>query len=77
MIVEHPVYGQITAALHLRSRYDVEQFISRMRDSSAAPLSALTEGIHLHTLLCPSEDAFIRLKEKLNDLGVLLPEQTV
>ena len=76
VIVEHPVYGQITAALHLRSRYDVEQFIARMRDSSAAPLSALTEGIHLHTLSCPSEDAFIHLKEKLNDLGVLLPVQT-
>lgn len=76
VIVEHPVYGQLTAALQLSSRYDVEQFISKMRNSSAAPLSALTEGIHLHTLSCPSEDAFAHLKVKLEQMGVLLPEQT-
>ena len=76
VIVEHPVYGQLTAALQLSSRYDVEQFISKMRNSSAAPLSALTEGIHLHTLSCPSEDAFAHLKEQLKQMGVLLPEQT-
>lgn len=76
VIVEHPVYGQLTAALQLSSRYDVEQFIDKMRDSSAAPLSALTEGTHLHTLSCPSEDAFARLKDTLREMGVLLPEQT-
>ena len=76
VIVEHPVYGQLTAALHLTSRYDVDQFIVKMRDSSAAPLSALTEGIHLHTLSCPSEDAFVHLKAKLDEMGVLLPDQT-
>lgn len=76
VIVEHPVYGQLTAALHLKSRYDVDQFIVKMRDSSAAPLSALTEGIHLHTLSCPSEDAFVHLKAKLHEMGVLLPDQT-
>lgn len=75
VIVEHPVYGQLTAVLQLNSRYDVEQFIAKMRDSSAAPLSALTEGIHLHTLSCPSEDAFLHLKQQLDRLGVLLPNQ--
>lgn len=76
VIVEHPVYGQLTAALQLSSRYDVEQFISKMRSSSAAPLSALTEGIHLHTLSCPSEEVFAHLKAQLDEMGVLLPEQT-
>ena len=28
VIVEHPVYGQLTAPLALSSRYDVEQFLS-------------------------------------------------
>lgn len=76
VIVEHPVYGQLTASLQLSSRYDVSQFIARMRDSSAAPLSALTEGIHLHTLSCPSEESFSHLKDTLRKMGVLLPEQT-
>ena len=75
VIVEHPVYGQLTASLQLSSRYDVEQFIAKMQSSSASPLSALTEGIHLHSLSCPSEEAFTHVKDQLRKLGVLLPDQ--
>ena len=71
VIVEHPVYGQLTAPLALSSRYDVEQFIQRMQDSHAQPLSALTGGVHLHTLSCPSEDAFSYLKVSLQAMGML------
>jgi transcriptional regulator of NAD metabolism len=72
VIVEHPVYGQITGQLSLSSRYDVEQFKQRMEESGAMPLSALTEGIHLHTIICPSEAVFTRLKKKLLELGYLM-----
>ena len=71
VIVEHPVYGQLTAPLALSSRYDVEQFIRRMADSHAQPISALTGGVHLHTLSCPSEAVFAHLKETLADMGML------
>ena len=49
----------------------MEQFIQRMRDSHAQPISALTGGIHLHTLACPSEDAFAHLKTTLQSMGML------
>lgn len=71
VIVEHPVYGQLTAPLALSSRYDVEQFVQRMADSHAQPISALTDGVHLHTLSCPSEAVFAHLKETLADMGML------
>ena len=70
VIVEHPIYGQLTGPLQLSSRYDVGQFLSRC--AGARPLSDLTGGIHLHTLSCPDEDAFSRVREVLRDLGVLL-----
>ena len=70
VIVEHPVYGQLTAPLHLSSRLDVDQFMKRM--DGAAPLSQLTGGVHLHTLSCPSEDAFRRVQSALREMGVLL-----
>lgn len=69
--VEHPVYGEITAALQLASRYDVEQFIDRMGSAEARPLSSLTEGVHLHTVLCPDQERFQRLCQKLAELGIL------
>ncbi len=77
VIVEHPVYGQLTAPLALSSRYDVEQFIQRMAESHAQPISALTGGVHLHTLSCPSEEIFCLLKTTLQNMGFLYtqPEQ--
>ena len=72
VIVEHPVYGQLTGSLQLSSRYDVAQFIARCAQSDARPLSALTEGIHLHTLSCPDEAAFCRVREALRQLSILV-----
>lgn len=72
VIVEHPIYGQLTGPLQLSSRYDVAQFVDRCRQSDALPLSNLTEGIHLHTISCPSEATFQRVRAALEQLGVLL-----
>lgn len=72
VIVEHPVYGQLTGQLQISSRYDVEQFLARIRGSDAAPLSMLTGGLHLHTLCCPNEDAYTRACAALKAAGLLL-----
>ena len=72
VIVEHPVYGQLTGQLQISSRDDVEQFLARIRDSDAAPLSMLTGGLHLHTLCCPNEDAYTRACAALKAAGLLL-----
>ena len=31
VIVEHPIYGQLTGKLHLSSRYDVDQFLQKIQ----------------------------------------------
>ena len=72
VIVDHPVYGQLTGPLQISNRYEVGQFIERCEN--AEPLSRLTDGIHLHTLSCPDEAAFARVKDALHALGVLLEE---
>lgn len=72
VIVDHPVYGQLTGPLQLSSRYDVQQFLERCACADARPLSDLTGGIHLHTLSCPNEAAFQRVRTALRSLGVLL-----
>ncbi len=72
VIVEHSVYGQLTGQLNLSSRYDVDEFIRKVSESDARPLSDLTGGIHLHTLLCPSDDAFRSLLNALDQAGFLV-----
>ena len=72
--VEHPVYGQLSGRLELSSRSDVGEFIRRVKEEGAKPLSVLTDGIHLHTLRCPDEDAFQRVRTALDAAGFLVKE---
>ena len=71
VIVEHPVYGQITGPLDLSSWYDISEFIRKVEENAARPLSLLTDGIHLHTLRCPDEEAFQRVAAALEAAGFL------
>jgi hypothetical protein len=70
VIVEHPLYGQLTGQLRLRSRHDVGQFLEKAQ--GASPLSALTGGIHLHTVLCPDQETLDRVRRALAQEGFLL-----
>lgn len=71
VIVSHPVYGQISAPLSLKTQYDISAFLQSVARKEAALLSDLTGGVHLHTVRCPSEEAYARIHEKLQQLGVL------
>ncbi len=71
VIVEHPVYGQLVGQLRLSSRYDVSGFMKKARQEGTHALSELTDGIHLHTLRCPSEETYSELCEALRKVGVL------
>lgn len=71
VIVEHPVYGQLVGQLNCSSRHDVQAFIDKVKRYKAAPLSELTDGLHLHTLRCPDEEAFQRVCAELKEHGFL------
>ena len=72
--VEHSVYGQICAPLHIFSRYDADAFDRKIRQPGAKPLCDLTGGIHLHTLRAADEDTLDRVVQGLKDKGFLLSE---
>ena len=71
VIVEHPIYGQLVGQLDLSSRRDVSEFMTRISESDAAPLSDLTGGIHLHTILCPDEAVYEQVVAELREKGYL------
>ncbi len=74
VVVEHPVYGQLVGKLELSNRYEVGQFVQRCQREEAQPLSKLTDGVHLHTIRCPDEAAFQRVRTALREAGILLEE---
>lgn len=69
--VEHSVYGEISAPLHLFSRFDVDTFLFKLESSHARPLSALTDGVHLHRIRCADEAVFRRVEQALRQKGYL------
>ncbi len=72
VIVEHPLYGEIRAMLMLATRRDLVQFMEQLEKSDAQPLSAITGGVHLHTVEAPDQETLERIKNELKDKGILL-----
>lgn len=72
VIVEHSVYGQIQINLDISSRYDCDEFLKKLKNSTASPLAELTSGVHFHTILCPDEKCYTRILEALKAKGILL-----
>lgn len=74
VIVEHPIYGELTASLMLKSRVDVYEFLDKMKKSGAAYLSDLTDGVHLHTLEAATEKQLNEAINSLENAGLLLSD---
>ncbi|MFB5673971.1 transcription repressor NadR [Paenibacillus terreus] len=74
VIVEHPVYGEITAPILASTRQEVHEFILRITSTNAAYLSELTGGIHLHTLTAPDQERLDQACQALERAGFLLTD---
>lgn len=72
VIVEHPVYGEITASMMLSNRKDVENFLTRVQETKANYLSALTNGTHLHVISAPTEEQLDLAEKMLREKGYLV-----
>lgn len=75
VVVEHPIYGQITGRLDIKSRFDASRFIDNIYKQNAPLLSQLTEGIHLHTIRCKDEEMYERILSALSEKGLLLSKE--
>lgn len=72
VIVEHAVYGEITASIMVSNRLEVEHFVKRVTETNALYLSALTDGTHLHVISASSEENLDLAESKLREHGILV-----
>lgn len=70
--VEHPLYGELKGLLMVASRREVQEFVTKLQESGAAPLSLLTSGIHLHTVEALAPEVLDLIQERLASLGFLI-----
>lgn len=74
VIIEHPVYGELTASIMVSNRKEVKDFIKKIEDRNAAYLSQLTEGLHLHTLAADRQEKIDEACAALKVEGFLVDE---
>ena len=72
VIVEHPIYGQLTAVLRVSTRKEVDLFIQKIRETNSAYLLTLTDGIHLHTIEADSRGKLEAACKALAAAGMLV-----
>ena len=71
VIVDHPVYGEITGELMISKPSEVERFLEKLEQTEAEPLSAVTHGMHYHSVEADSEELLDQIEEGLRQIGVL------
>lgn len=72
--VEHPVYGELTAGIHVSNDKEVDVFMQRVHDTSASYLLELTGGTHLHTITAPNVAMLEQAIAVMRENGFLLEE---
>lgn len=72
VIIDHPVYGKISAPLEIYSRNDIIKFKEKMQSDNAVPLCNITSGIHYHTVLGYSESILNDVEQALKGKGYLI-----
>ena len=75
VIVEHPIYGQLSAELNIASRYDAQEFVKKVRESNASQLCDLTGGLHIHMIRVPDKQAYERIVRELDAAGILVRQE--
>lgn len=74
VVVEHQLYGEVRANLHIGSHEDVERYMKSLVEQDAQPLSALTGGVHLHHLRASDTAAIDAARRAIGALGMLLED---
>ncbi|MGE0912023.1 transcription repressor NadR [Bacillus atrophaeus] len=74
VIIEHPVYGDLTASLRVGTRKEVQHFMKKINSTNASYLSQLTNGVHLHTLTASDEHRIQQACQALEAAGILITD---
>lgn len=71
VMVNHRVYGMITADLDVHNRRDVERYLEGIRSGKSVPLMTVTSGYHFHRIAADSEQVLDEIEQALAAKGYL------
>lgn len=71
VMVNHRVYGKVTAPLNIKTRRDVQLFMEQLRTGKSTPLLNITSGYHFHKVAAESEEILDEVEKELEEKGFL------
>ena len=71
VMVNHRVYGKITAPLNVRNRRDVQGFMNKIKTGKSTSLLNVTSGYHFHRISAESTEILDEIEEALKEIGML------
>lgn len=73
--IEHDIYGEISGKLGISSRVEVDDFLEACQQTKSRLLTELTDGVHIHSIFCKDEETFVKIKQALQQKGLLYSEE--
>lgn len=71
VMVNHRVYGKMSAPLNIKNRRDVQIFINELKTGRSTPLLNVTSGYHFHKVTAEREEILDEIEEALRVKGML------
>lgn len=65
VMVNHRIYGKVSAPLNIKTRRDVQIFLKDLQLGKSAPLSNVTSGYHFHRVSAESVEILDEIQEAL------------
>lgn len=71
VMVNHRIYGEVSAPLNIRNRRDVQNFMKDLKSGKSVPLMNVTSGYHFHHICAESEEVLHEIEDELKKKGYL------
>lgn len=71
VMVNHRVYGKVSAPLNIKNRRDVQSFLKHLESGKSSPLLRVTSGYHFHRVSAESEDILDEIEDALREKNFL------
>lgn len=65
VMVNHKVYGKVSAPLHIKNRRDVQAFLKNLESGKSTPLLNVTSGYHFHRVSADETEILDEIEEAL------------
>ena len=65
VMVNHKVYGKVSAPLHIKNRRDVQSFLKNLEMGKSTPLLKVTSGYHFHRVSADEAEILDEIEDAL------------